>query len=260
MADLKTDKLVKSYLLDFGLTENEIEVYIALLKMGPSTVMNIARKTGIKRSTCHNYVEELIAKGMASQTHYGERRLVIAEQPEKLKFLVEQRKWEVSKLEKNMIEIINGINSMIPSNKEKGVSVKYYSGEREAFYVYQLSMKSDEVYSFSDLERYYSVYPGTMDLWVKALENNKKRVVWEILVDNEEGRKVVANSNYERYKVKFFPKQKTFELINFADYFVFDNMVGIVQLDRDSTVGVLIDSPIISSSLKLLHKVVWDLI
>src|SRR3990172_12433706 len=113
----RIDKPIKNFLIDFGLTDKEITVYLSLLKTGPNTIMNLSRETGIKRSTTHNTVEELIKKGLVSQTNYGERRMVVAEDPKKLEFLLEQKRWEMKKLEDNLPDIVKTIYENVPKAK-----------------------------------------------------------------------------------------------------------------------------------------------
>ena len=166
MTEITISKTVLGYLQEFGLNDKEITIYLTLLKSGPSTIMDLARKTGIKRSTTHNNVEELIKKGLVSQTNYGERRMVIAENPEKLKFLLEQRKWEVSRLETNMDQIVGEIFQIVPKARENTLSeVKYYIGERGFKEVCQRSLDKakGEIMFISNLPEWHKVYTKEYD-------------------------------------------------------------------------------------------------
>ncbi len=161
MTQVKIDKPIKNYLMDFGLTEKEVKLYLALLKTGPNTIMNLARETGIKRSTTHNNVEELIKKGLVSQTNYGERRMVVAEDPGKLSFLLEQKKWDMKKLEDNMTEIVGMIKQSVPeSEKSTSVEVKYYQGEKGFKEVCQRSIEhsDNEVLFITNIDEWRKVY------------------------------------------------------------------------------------------------------
>lgn len=81
-----------------GLSENEAEVYIALLELGSATAQEIAAKSGIKRTTIYVQIEALMkmglvtsfekemSKGKAPKTYFR------AEDPEHLKNIVENEK------------------------------------------------------------------------------------------------------------------------------------------------------------------------
>ena len=49
-------------LKEFGLNDREVKVYLALLKIGTSSVHSIAEKTGIIRTTVYDIIKSLIEK------------------------------------------------------------------------------------------------------------------------------------------------------------------------------------------------------
>jgi len=256
-----SDKPIKNFLKDFGLTDKEIVVYMTLLKSGPNTIMNLAMETDIKRSTTHNTVEELIKKGLVSQTNYGERRMVVAEDPDKLKFLMDQKRWDINKLEKNLPDIIKSIYESVPEAKANTqIEVKYYKGAKEVWYIYEQSFKADEYFSFADLEKFYSVYPETQNEWKKSFKSNSRRQAWDILVDSPLAKSMASDVSESRYHVKILPKGESFQSFAFADYIIYDNNVAIIQLDPNNIVATVINSAPIALTLKALHKVMWDLL
>jgi sugar-specific transcriptional regulator TrmB len=56
-----------------GFSRNESLIYLAALGLGPSTVWEIAKKSGVKRPTCYVILEELSIRGLASSTNDGKR-------------------------------------------------------------------------------------------------------------------------------------------------------------------------------------------
>lgn len=252
----KIEKPIKNYLLDFGLTDKEVTCYLTLLKTGPNTIMNLSRETGIKRSTTHNTVEELIKKGLISQTNYGERRMIVAEDPEKLKFLMEQKKWDIKKLEENMSDIVKTIYDLVPKVKENTqVDVRYYEGEKVVFGVYQNSWKYDEVYSFVNLEKYFEIYPDTGELWNQVLKKNPKRKLYAL----------TTNSVVARETQKTSPKGYISKTIGGTlpfgnlDIHIYDNEVSLINLEPNKTSAIVIKSETISSTMRALHKLIWEL-
>ncbi len=253
---IKIDKNIQGYLEEFSLSEREVAIYLSLLKTGPNTIMNLARETGIKRSTTHNNVEELIKKGLVSQTNYGERRMVVAEDPEKLKFLLEQKKWRMRKLEDNLNYVIQDIKKMVPENTEKSkVEVRYYEGEKNVSLIYEESTKADEVYSFINLDKYYEVFPDTEEMFNKAFDDNPNRKVYDIAVDSPLAKKIATETN-ERYFCKFIPSDAFYG----ADLLMYDNKLAIMQLDKENIICAVIDSKIIYESLKALHNLMWKML
>ena len=56
--------MLEKELEKIGLTEKEAAVYLALLKLGPTTALKIARETGIKRPTVYTTLDALKGRGL----------------------------------------------------------------------------------------------------------------------------------------------------------------------------------------------------
>lgn len=253
---LKVDKSVKNFLLDFGLTDKEITVYTTLLKTGPNTIMNLARETGIKRSTTHNTVEELIKKGLVSQTNYGERRMVIAEDPDKLKFLMEQKKWDINKLEKNLPEVITTISSIVPSSRETNTSeVKYFTGDKGIQLIYNEALKARELRSYANIKKIFEVFPDNSDIFIQSHKNNKDLNLWEIVEDSEIAKnyaeKFIAK---DRYHYKVSPVSLTAGAL---DILIFEGKVAIISV-KEGITGMVISDEDYFNNTKAVFDFVWD--
>lgn len=254
-------KAVNEYLKHLGLSEIESKLYLGLLEIGSTTVMELANHVGIKRITAHFNVESLISKGLITETRKGARRQIIAEQPEKLTALLEEREFELGQLKQNLPAIIHSISRNVPRYQgDTGVEIRYYEGLKAVNSVYVETTKANEMYSFADLEKYYEVFPESLDMWETALKENPKRVVKDILVDSATSRKIGIDSKYDRYSVKILPRHAFFEGFGFSDYIIFDSKVAIIQLDKSHPTATVIDSKQISMSLKALHQSMWHLL
>ncbi len=211
---VKTEKPVMNFLIDFGLTEKEISVYVALLKSGPNSIMNLARETGIKRSTTHNTVEELVKKGLVSQTNYGERRMVVAEDPKKLEFLLEQRKWDMKKLESSMGDIVKSIYETIPQAKDNTkVEVKYYSGEKGFKEVCQRSIdhSTGEILFITNIDEWRKVYTEEYGREYYIPARLKKKIFLKALAPkNPGGEKFKGDDKELMRETRFLPESYSF--------------------------------------------------
>jgi predicted transcriptional regulator len=85
---MKEDILIVS-LRTTGLSENEARVYLATLSLGPASVLKIAKKSGIPRSSLYYILENLTKKGLIAQETRGFKIVFVAEDPRKLKSILE---------------------------------------------------------------------------------------------------------------------------------------------------------------------------
>ena len=57
---------VKQVLSELGLSEGEIKVYMALLKLGSSPVSALKEETKLHRTTIYDFIEKLLNKGLVN--------------------------------------------------------------------------------------------------------------------------------------------------------------------------------------------------
>jgi len=77
-------------LMQSGLSEKESAVYLASLEQGPTTVLKLARETGLKRATVYSVVDALVGQGLMRIDEVGLKRKFVAEDPSRLKAVAEK--------------------------------------------------------------------------------------------------------------------------------------------------------------------------
>jgi sugar-specific transcriptional regulator TrmB len=208
---------VNDYLKQLGLSDIESKLYLGLLETGSTTVMELANHVGIKRITAHFNVESLISKGLITETRKGARRQIVAEDPEKLRELLDQREGEIQQMKHNLPSIIQSISKTIPKAKTSDdVEIRYYEGKKAVSQVYEETMKATEFYSFAELDNYYAVYPNSIGMWNKVFEDNPNRQVWDLVVDTPMARKIKSET-HNRHHMKFLPHGDYFSTFKFSD-------------------------------------------
>ena len=78
-------------LQDFGLSAHEAGVYYAGLLLGPTTILKISRLSGIKRTSIYAIMDSLKNKGLMSIQLKGLKQLFVAENPDRLKSVLDQK-------------------------------------------------------------------------------------------------------------------------------------------------------------------------
>lgn len=258
MNTLKVKKSVKSYLEDFGLSDKEITLYFTLLKTGPNSIMNLSRETGIKRSTTHNNVEELIKKGLVSQTNYGERRMVVAEDPGKLEFLMEQKKWDIKKMEETLPDVVKLIKDAVPESSETTkVEVKYYEGKKGVQYTYEQILKADEVYSFLNVDKLKQTFPEYIDIFADIFKKRKEFKMWDILEHHTRENDLEDDYEHKNYFFKYIPEGIT---LQDTDISIFDDSIALINIQSDNSSAIIINSKSLAIALKYIHKMVWQML
>ena len=82
---------LESALIGFGLTPKQAKVYLAALQLGTSSVQQIAEKARIERTNAYDAIQALIDRRLLSITTIGKKRLFVAEAPEMLASVLEEK-------------------------------------------------------------------------------------------------------------------------------------------------------------------------
>jgi HTH-type transcriptional regulator, sugar sensing transcriptional regulator len=96
---------MKEELKKLGLTEGEANVYLALLKKGPSTVGPIVRESGVSYSKIYEVLGRLLEKGIVSFTLKEKTKYFQGARPNRLLEVLKQKEEEI-KANKEAIEKI----------------------------------------------------------------------------------------------------------------------------------------------------------
>jgi sugar-specific transcriptional regulator TrmB len=75
---------IKTSLLEIGLSQKEIDVYITMLQIGPMPIQDIAERAGVNRSTTYVLMEQLQKRGLVSCFEKGKKTVFAADDPQRL--------------------------------------------------------------------------------------------------------------------------------------------------------------------------------
>lgn len=195
-----SEKLLKT-LAETGLTEHEARVYLATLSLGPSTVLKIARESGVKRTTVYSVIESLKQKGLMIIEPRGFKQLYIAEDPTRLESVLESRK---QTLQKELPEL-----SALYNLKGGESLIKYYEGLEAVKNVYDGLLEDarrDEDYAVvSNIEGWYSLDPDYFEQFreKRAKRGVKARILLQDSPGAREYKKFERNYNVE---IKILPE------------------------------------------------------
>jgi len=251
-------KKIHDYLIDLGLTEIEAILYQGLLETGPTTIKRLSDHVNIKRITVHFNIENLISKGLITQTIVGARRQILAESPERLKYFVDRKIESNSNLLRRFPDFLRTATSLqqaIDRNKE--VEIKYYEGKKGVETIYADVMRSKEVRSYANLEIIANIFPENVDLFIKGMRDNPRIRLREIVGQSEISRKNSALfAKNPRYQYKFAPASIK---LTPADIMIYGNKVAIVNVAKETS-GMIFNNHNYYQTSKEIFDFIWSVI
>ncbi|MEI6288552.1 MAG: helix-turn-helix domain-containing protein [bacterium] len=240
-------------LIKIGLSEKEAQVYLANLELGQSSVQEIAKKSGVNRTTTYVILNALIKKGLASTYSKDKKIFYVAGDPESLERIFTNRKKEIEEQQryfKNVVEELDLIN-----NKQLDKpAVRFFEGEQGLLSCASLIF---EGYDQKEKDVMRMIYPK--DRLKEVLNINDKQKFRNSRLDKKVKSKVLCTSSEEvggtpdgdriRIDAKDFPVT--------SDIAIYGDNVRIASLGKKLS-AILIKDKEIANTLKSLFDLAWE--
>jgi sugar-specific transcriptional regulator TrmB len=252
-------KQVNEYLKQLGLSDIESKLYLGLLETGSTTVMELANHVGIKRITAHFNVENLIQKGLVTETRKGARRQIVAEDPEKLQVLLDEKEISLRQLKNILPNVIQTITRELPKKSQtaEDVNVRYYEGKKGVKTIYEEVLSAQEVRSYVNLDKVYGIFPENVELFMTAMKENKDLKIWEIVEkSNTAERNTGMWAQSDQYRFKFAPENLH---LYAADVMIYDGKVAVVNVTENASGVIFVNKDFYETS-KNIFDFLWGII
>jgi len=119
---------LKNILEEFGLSDKETNVYLALLELGPSPARAVSRRAGVNRGTAYDILRKLVDLGLASFYRKGKQHFA-AEPPERLVEAVEDKQTKLQRLKVNITEKLPELKTLFVQQGGKP-TIRVYEGSK----------------------------------------------------------------------------------------------------------------------------------
>jgi len=243
--------MITNELEKLGFSNEEVNAYIALLEIGGGFVSSIARKAGAHRVTTYNTLENLRKKGFAKFTKRKGVKFYYAINPQVILNQIEDRYKTAKDLVPELMDIQKAHHF-----KPK---IQFFEGVSEVSNILTDLLNSDgEVLGFINYEMAVDVFEEYLDeYYLTASKINKK---FRLLCPNDE-----YNSKYIKTNLKERIDTGTLEIfavnpelfpVKNAQY-IYDDKVATISLERDETIGVIIESMSNAETSRSIFKLAW---
>ncbi len=259
-------KNIVDYLQQLDLSETEAQIYLSLLKTGPVSVRELARTVGAKRTSVYLYIDRLMEKSLIVKQVKGSRTQIAANEPkESLRMLVEEKIKSDKAIQQGLPDIINTIEDTVKQvSPREDAEIKYYRGKHGVRKIYEEALKAKELRSYVNITEIEEVFPENFQLFNKALQDNQKIKMYEIVEVSAQARERFMNSDRikkhyikrNRFAYKLFPESVK---ISSTDIMIYDGRVSIINL-KNSITGVVLHNVDLYNNFKQLFDFIWKVL
>ena len=244
--------MTDNLLLKLGLEQKAAEIYLTVLKSGPSSLRKIAERSGINRGTVYNILKDLLARGLVEQFDKEKKQHFVASDPEKLLEELKRQEVELAQSKQAVTNLLPELKSLYndAGNKPK---VQYFEGPKgvknilqdllgtlkalpEQQRLYQV-YSSDEVKSFL-----YECYPEFTE------ERIKNEIKVEVISLSPGGQ--LCGLDQRKWLEGAQDACPTYILL-------YAGKVALITKAQTEVMTVLIDSPEIARTQQVIFSALW---
>ncbi|MFA6171214.1 MAG: helix-turn-helix domain-containing protein [Patescibacteria group bacterium] len=239
--------MLVSTLKQIGLNEKQAQIYVACLELGETSIKEIAKKSGVKRTTIYDFIDDMVNSGFIKQTVKGKKKRYVATEPDELKIVIKKREALLSQI-LPQLNLINNVDRTKPKiwfyNGVEGLKEVYsdtlnYKGEI-------LAISGEDVIKVVGLDWILSYVKKRVKkgIRVKGIAATTDFLKKEIMDKDKEHLRVSKSIDYKKYP---FP----IEINIYGGKRVF----FVSALEQTA---IIIEAPEIYKAMKSFFEMLWD--
>ncbi|MFA6528215.1 MAG: helix-turn-helix domain-containing protein [Candidatus Gracilibacteria bacterium] len=252
--------MIESFLVKFGLTKNESEIYLFLLEYGESIASMIGKRLGIKRVTVYPALEALIKKNLINSYQKNKVTYFEAVSAEELVDICKRNVAKELELQKHAESILPAFKKL-ENNRSKPVielkgKIKYYQGLESVKQLINETLEEGpkEQLCFG-LNKYH-----TDHLWDEWKAYTKKRAsigmnVRSIQPDTKPAREYKKRDKDELRKTKLVPNKK---FPAHCELNIIGDMIALFTSHGEQPTGTKIYNKDMAQVLRSLFELAWE--
>lgn len=235
-----------STLKQIGLSENQAKIYLACLELGETSIKDIALKSGVKRTSIYDFIDEMINSGIIKQTIIGKKKKFVATDPEELRLLLKKREFLLEQILPDL-KFLDNVNGSKPK-------VWFYNGIEGLKKAYEdlLNYKNTLVCGWASEDLVKLLGEEWIAVYVKkrVSQNIEEKMIYPL---GEVSKKYLEKDKEHLRKSKIIDADKyKFDIeIN-----IYNNRISMVS--AKDKMAVIIESKPIVNTYKTIFQICWD--
>ncbi len=233
-----------------GFSDKSANVYLTLLRLGPSSVRKLAENCELNRGTTYDILNWLKERGVVTYYNQDTKQYFVAEAPGKLPALVHEQQVELKDAEQRLEKMIPELEALYNSGGNRPVA-RYYSKDEikdileDILHTCEVSGEMEyRIYSAEGIRQYvYKDFPTFSDARVS------KNISVKVIAIGEGG---ALRGLDERKRLSGAQKTPTYIVI-------YPGKTAYISLDaKQEAVGVVIENGGICETQKMIFDQLWN--
>ena len=250
--------ILDDVLIQSGLDDKEASVYTTLLNNGGLTVLEIATKSGQKRTNLYNVLDNLKAQGLVKEVKEANTTVYFPQSPREIEKLIDRKAQQINHAKLNYDILLSSMQSQYNLIEHKPV-ITYYEGLNGLQRLYDDVNDAGE-----DILLFRSTYDDKRkdvdELIAKQLVAQVKRGIHAKVIGPlesiEEAKDLITKYDKLRLVEERFIKNLPFDLP--AQILIYGTKTAISTI-RKEIIITIIDNKDVTDTHRVLFNTIWAL-
>lgn len=227
-----------------GLDDKEAKIYLAVLALGESTVLPIAKKAVIQRTYCYDILDSLVGKGFVNFIEKRGRRRFSAIRPKQIKHILSSRMKEFE-------QILPDLESLYQKAPQRP-KLRFFEGREGVAMLYEeVLAEAKEAWFLGSMADWTKYFPDYIDYIKKQAAKGIK--IKEMVRAHDK-----TNLQHTKFwkkgvqQTRLLPKTADFQ----TDNLLWNNKFVSISYGAD-LYAVAVESAEIAQTMRAIYEILW---
>lgn len=246
------ERILINSLRQLGCNDKQVKFYLANLELGAATLMELAKKSRLQRSTAYIVASELVAMGLINENHKTYKKLYSVAEPDLLLRKLEAKHRQIGRNSIALKEALPEIQAAHQTTSTRP-RVRTFEGKAGLLAVWKdILAEEDPILLWTNQQTESSFFGDKHDLFIK--ERVEKNIFIKVLaVDNPEGRALIPDDQANLRETKLLSPEVSFT----SETYIYGNKVAVLDAGKD-IFGVITENKQIAASQRAVFELAWS--
>lgn len=247
------EKTLITSLTLLGCNQKHIKFYQAAFELGSASIIEIAKKARLQRSTAYLIASELAEMGLVSEDHKVYKKQFVAAEPD---YVLQKLEAKHRRLGRNNMAFKEALPELRAEHQSQLARprVRTFNGKAGLVAVWKDILSEQQeilLWTNQEVERKF-FGEETHDLFIK--ERIRKAIPTRVLaVDSPQARDLCSSDKQSLRQTRILPRDAAFT----SETYIYGNKVAILDIGKD-IFGVITESKQIADSHRNIFELSWN--
>jgi len=231
-------------LQEFGLSNTEAKVYLALIQLNRSQAGEITKRSGVNRTNVYDALERLIEKGLVSYVTENNKKVFEAVGPDRFGLVIQEK-------QEKLLEVIKELKSNQP-NKQSKENASIFRGKMGIKTIFEDMLKErKELLVYGAESKFRDMFPYYQKHWndERARLGLGLKIIW-----NEKVKEIKKKEHLKLIEMRFLPESYDFPSTNF----IYSDRVVTIVWTENPLAFMIVSKDIVKSNTHFFN-ILWKI-